>query len=140
MLHASYFYVLCNVYYSNVLVFHLACRYGVLSTLLLYEVACSLLMSTFCFSCCCLFLYPKVFQLQKVFSKMLVWVFQNRLLCESNTCKGKTTYTWISPYPTQVGLHRELLLLLLYIPSSIPFTTKGLEDKRASLSWPQKKP
>jgi len=45
------------------------------------------------------FLYSKVFKLEKVFLKFLCGSFGIDLFVSSDTYKGKTVYTWISPDP-----------------------------------------
>jgi len=91
--------LLCSLYYWSLLVVNLSCRYGVLCTLVLNEVTLCPLIFTFVLIAIVYLLHSKDFQLQKVFSKKLCGSFGIGLFVSSDTCKGKTTYTRISPNP-----------------------------------------
>ena len=65
------YYLLCNLYYWNMFVSDLSCKYRVLCTLVLDEVTCSPLLFTFCFSCYCSFIIFKRVSTTKGFLKKI---------------------------------------------------------------------
>ena len=59
----------------------------------------------------------KIFN-SKIFSQIFCGSIEIGLSVNNDTCKGKTTYIWISPYPVQVGFTRSLLLSLAELLTS----------------------
>jgi len=82
MVRASNYYLLCNSYYWNLPVSDLSCRYGVICTLILYEVIRSPLIFAFVLVAIVHLLYSTDLSTAKGVLKIFCACLWNQPLCE----------------------------------------------------------